>query len=102
MPRKKSKNPKWLTGFLVVMGAAALLFAAYIFFLFQESRKDSFVTYREFGIPMPTHYGIHGIDVSRYQQRISWPAVKAMNVHGIRLDFAFIKATEGTNRVDPF
>lgn len=102
MPARKSKNRKWLTGFVVAMGAAVLLFATYIFFLFQESRENNFVTYPEFGIPVPTHYGIHGIDVSRYQQRISWPAVSNMNVEGIRLHFAFIKATEGTNRVDPF
>jgi lysozyme len=45
---------------------------------------------------------MHGIDVSRYQQRISWEAVGSMNVRGIQLDFAFIKATEGASRTDPF
>lgn len=102
MPPRKSKNRKWLKAFVAATGAAVFLFAAYIFFLWQESRTTNFVTYREFGIPMPTHYGIHGIDVSRYQQRISWTSVRSMYVHGIKLDFAFIKATEGTSRVDPF
>lgn len=40
-------------------------------------------------------YAIHGIDVSKYQGAIDWPAVKA---GGAR--FAWIKATEGGNHVD--
>lgn len=42
-------------------------------------------------------YPIRGIDVSRYQGQIDWGKVKSA---GIR--FAFIKATEGTNFVDPY
>ena len=40
--------------------------------------------------------GIAGIDVSHYQGEIDWNAVAA---HGAR--FAFIKATEGVDNVDP-
>lgn len=61
-----------------------------------------FVRYPEFGIPIPAEYEIHGIDVSRYQQNISWDMVKDMNVHDIKLQFAFIKATEGLINIDPF
>ncbi|HEX2898860.1 MAG TPA: glycoside hydrolase family 25 protein [Bacteroidia bacterium] len=42
-------------------------------------------------------YPIKGIDVSRYQGKIDWRKVKAA---GYR--FAFIKATEGTDYVDPY
>jgi lysozyme len=42
-------------------------------------------------------YTIRGIDVSRHQGEIQWSRVEAS---GIR--FAFIKATEGTNYVDPY
>lgn len=87
---------------MAAMVVCVLFFLGYIIYLWQHSRDTKFVTYREFGIPMPTHYGIHGIDVSRYQQRISWSAVRNMNVEGIQLDFAFIKATEGSTRVDPY
>jgi lysozyme len=41
-------------------------------------------------------FSIKGIDVSRYQGNINWTQVKQA---GIR--FAFIKATEGTDYVDP-
>jgi lysozyme len=44
---------------------------------------------------------IHGIDVSKYQQTISWDAVKEMKVKDIQLGFVFIKATEGIINTDP-
>lgn len=43
----------------------------------------------------PWHYPIHGTDVSKYQSTINWPQVKASGI-----SFAFIKATEGGDRVD--
>lgn len=43
----------------------------------------------------PWHYPIHGTDVSKYQRDIDWASVK-----GSGISFAFIKATEGGDRVD--
>lgn len=43
---------------------------------------------------------MHGIDVSHHQDNIDWDAVKAMKVQEIKIDFVFIKATEGLGRVD--
>ena len=56
--------------------------------------------YKHFGIRIPNGYTIHGIDVSRYQQRVDWERVKKMNVGGVRISFAFIKATEGSWQED--
>jgi hypothetical protein len=39
---------------------------------------------------------IHGIDVSRWQGKIDWASVRAAGTQ-----FAFIKATEGGNHLDP-
>jgi lysozyme len=58
--------------------------------------------YRHFGIKIPSGYALHGIDVSRYQERIDWKRVKEMDVSGTRVQFAFIKATEGTYLVDRY
>src|SRR5688500_14280941 len=102
MPPKKKKGARNAQIAILITVLAAAMGIAYLVYLWSETRKERFVTYREFGIPIPVHYGIHGIDVSRYQQRISWKAVKKMDVQGIRLGFVFIKATEGTTRVDPF
>ncbi|AQS42164.1 MAG: Glycoside hydrolase [Candidatus Tokpelaia hoelldobleri] len=49
----------------------------------------------EWGTRKPWHYAVHGIDVSRYQGEIDWLQVRADSV-----DFAFIKATEGGDRLD--
>lgn len=43
----------------------------------------------------PWHYPIHGTDVSKYQSTIDWQAIRANGI-----SFAFIKATEGGDRVD--
>ncbi|MGC6744895.1 GH25 family lysozyme [Escherichia coli] len=50
---------------------------------------------KSFAIRIPASYTIHGIDVSRWQERIDWQRVAKMRDNGIRLQFAFIKATEG-------
>lgn len=57
--------------------------------------------YSEFGIRIPDQYSVHGIDVSYYQGNIDWQAVKKVEVDGIKVDFVFIKATEGLTKVDP-
>lgn len=64
-------------------------------------RQVKFTRYPEFGITIPNNYGIHGIDVSRYQNIIAWEEVKKMQVHDVQLGFAFIKATEGIGNMDP-
>jgi lysozyme len=101
MPSKKQTR-RFIKTFAFVMAAGAALFIAYILFLWLRGGRGDFVMYKEFGIPIPTNYAIHGIDVSRYQERISWEAVQKMEVDYIKLGFVFIKATEGTGRTDPY
>jgi lysozyme len=57
--------------------------------------------YKHFGIRIPRGYTVHGIDVSRYQQRVDWARVKKMQVAGVKISFAFIKSTEGSWLKDP-
>ena len=66
------------------------------------ARKAKFVKYDAFGIEIPTNYNIHGIDVSKYQDRIDWESVKRMKVEDVQISFAFIKATEGIRNRDIF
>jgi lysozyme len=49
-----------------------------------------------FGRMSPKRYPVHGVDVSRWQGNIDWKNLKA---HGA--NFAFIKATDGGDRLDP-
>ena len=62
------------------------------------------VTYPKFGDAdphpwqgrAPSSYAIHGIDVARYQTDIDWRVAKSAGV-----SFAYIKATEGGDFLDP-
>ena len=45
--------------------------------------------------PDETEYPVRGVDVSAYQGEIDWTILANQNI-----DFAFIKATEGSSFVD--
>src|SRR5690606_5446683 len=77
------------------MIAFATTYFAVSFFLIKPH-----IFYPGFEIKIPGGYTIHGIDVSRYQQNINWQQVKKMEVKGVKIGFAFIKATEGRFHVD--
>lgn len=49
-----------------------------------------------FPAPAPQNFAVHGIDVARFQDSVDWPAARAAGVN-----FAFIKATEGGDMLDP-
>ncbi|MEO8769779.1 MAG: GH25 family lysozyme [Ferruginibacter sp.] len=95
---KRKKRSLLSTVFITVIILAVLAVAAYYissFFL-----KPSFVHYKQYGIDIPRNYSLHGIDVSKHQGIISWKDVKEMQVKDVKIDFAFIKATEGIGRID--
>lgn len=48
------------------------------------------------GVATAQNYAVHGIDVSRWQGQIDWSAVRAAGTR-----FAFLKATEGGDHIDP-
>jgi lysozyme len=80
---------------LVILAAGNIIYYATRFFT-----KAPHIKYPAFGIDIPPGYSLHGIDVSRYQDVINWSDVKDMQVKDIRIGFVFIKATEGTDKVD--
>jgi lysozyme len=84
----------------VIFSVIILTATAVGFYYIRLYSSESFIHYAEFGIDIPANYAIHGIDVSKYQKKISWKDVEEMNVSGVRIGFAFIKATEGTDKVD--
>lgn len=79
----------WLGGFLTLGG----------FWLVWKSKTTVKV---ETKIVYPKGYTVYGIDVSRYQGDINWELIcnqGRINEQPVR--FAFIKATEGADKVDP-
>lgn len=95
--KKRVRNSLVAGGVLLVLATAAfVLWFTGVFSL------SSTAFYRDFGINIPKGYGIHGIDVSRYQGEVHWEGVKNMKINGIKVDFAFMKATEGLTHRDLF
>jgi len=112
--RKKPSKPfatKWkvaLAGLLLILLSPfyygyILKFASATWFWLRHPGEDkNYRTYESFNIKIPKKYQIHGIDVSYYQGKIDWQKVKAMEDDGVKISFAFIKATEGILSVDPY
>ncbi len=92
--KKKNKGSGWKI-FVGIMLAAIAIMGVLRIKEFINEQRTSFVRYDAFGIEIPVEYEIHGIDVSKYQESINWDLVRAMNVGGVKIGFAFIKATEG-------
>ncbi len=49
-----------------------------------------------FGRVKPRHYAVHGVDVSRWQGDIDWAKLRSQGAN-----FAYIKATDGGDHLDP-
>jgi lysozyme len=96
LARKKYSIPRTL--FIVLLAIIAV--ANVIYYVTNYFNSAPHIKYPAFGIDIPPDYLIHGIDVSRYQRTINWDDVKEMQVKNIKIGFAFIKATEGTDRID--
>ena len=105
--KKRSKKKK-SNGFAKVMVISWLLctsiFVANELYplriLWEQLFPIHYKSYSKFGIKIPTQYKVHGIDVSHHQGSINWKMVEGMRDNGLKIDFAFIKATEGITHTD--
>ena len=81
---------------------AAALIILVTFWVVRSRRPDelNWQFVQAFGIRLPMRYGIHGIDVSKHNDRINWERVRQMEANGVKLQFVFIKATEGATLAD--
>ncbi|WP_461093416.1 glycoside hydrolase family 25 protein [Spirosoma gilvum] len=83
----------WIIAFLMLMVSIWVV----------RTRRPDEMNWRfvqAFGIRLPMRYTIHGIDVSRHNDRINWATVQKMEAEGVRIQFVFIKATEGATLSD--
>lgn len=85
----------FLFGFLVLLSPTLQY---YVFSVFEYPLH--YKEYKNFDIRIPGGYSIHGIDVSKWQDKVDWKRVKAMKVGDVKFSFVFIKATEGSWRSD--
>ena len=112
--KKKTKpgNIYWrFIGIVLVLIVLSPFYYGYVLKLFSSTwqwlRDDTgkhpqYKAYKSFAIHIPTQYKFHGIDVSYAQGRIDWAKVKVMKEDSVHVSFAFIKATEGLLKVDPY
>jgi lysozyme len=85
---------------IVLLSLLVCAFTIWFFYQYKLMQKSENTFYKAFGITIPTKFKINGIDVSKHQGYIYWASVKKMKIDSIRIDFAFIKATEGISDVD--
>lgn len=87
---------------MAIIAGPAIYRYAVIFYKsgFSFSDAEQYHNLRSFGVRIPGGYEVHGIDVSHHQGRIDWAEVDSMNINGIKISFAFLKATEGISRQD--
>jgi len=90
------------TAFLVLIIMVTIHLSGCLNELKAEKIARHYIKSEEFGINMPTLYPINGIDVSIHQGQMNWKLLKEVSSDDIKIDFAFIKASEGRTRVDPF
>jgi lysozyme len=95
-----AKKKKRTSGTFFKIFIALCILITCFYYIFRLLIFPPHVFYSGFQIEIPNGYEIHGIDVSRYQSIINWKEVKEMTDDGIKIGFAFIKATEGTSIVD--
>ena len=109
--KKQGKTRYWvigLAGILLVLlspfyyGYVLKTFSSTWQWILDAGKKSNYKVYKGFDIYIPPQYNIHGIDVSYAQGRINWQKVSHMREDSVHISFAYIKATEGLTKVDPY
>lgn len=77
----------------------AFTIVVFTYLVIADKTKKSYLYY-DFGAEVPKDYSYLGIDVSHHQGEINWKEVSAMKSGTDSIDFAYIKASEGTNYTD--
>lgn len=111
--KKKGSEPQFpwktiLAGFLLIL--LSPFYYGYIVKTFTSAwqwvkdigENPEYRTYHSFHIRIPRRFSVHGIDVSYAQGKIDWRKVQSMQEDSVHITFAFIKATEGILKVDPY
>ena len=80
--RRKTKIISAISSFIFIIILVGILF---------------FIGVIKINVPSLAQYPIRGVDVSEYQGHIDWDLIEQQGIQ-----FAFIKATEGSGYVDPF
>jgi len=88
-----------LTGFLSII--SLIIWGIYAIVMLFRPNPNGWEKVSKVGISMPLRYEVHGIDVSHHNGEINWRKVEKMRFDDVRkIEFAFLKATEGITHAD--
>jgi lysozyme len=95
---KSDKKPLPPKGWAILIGIVVLVGAGIWWLTYKNENEWTYV--KRFGIRLPLRYAVHGIDVSHHNARIDWDKLKKAKGESVRIDFAYLKATEGATHLD--
>lgn len=73
-----------------------VLMGVFLYFKYRGPSQLEWEFSRSAQIRIPSEYPVHGIDVSKHQGKIDWTVIhESPLAANVRLEFVFIKATEG-------
>jgi len=75
------------------------LVALTVFITFNQ-KNITHIFYSSFGVIIPSHTKLLGIDVSHHQGNINWDEVEEMKINGDTIQFTYLKVTQGTYHKD--
>ncbi|GAB3165043.1 glycoside hydrolase family 25 protein [Telluribacter humicola] len=96
--KEPDKKPLPLMGWGIIVGIGLLIGG--IAWWMSHRNENQWRHVQRFGIRLPMRYPLHGIDVSHHNARIDWDKLKAVKSEGVKVDFVYIKATEGATHAD--
>jgi lysozyme len=79
-----------------------MLFTIWTYYRLFRANPNQWRKVFKLGISVPLKYKVHGIDVSHHNGEVDWKAVRKIRFGGddLRIEFAFLKATEGVTHAD--
>lgn len=85
---------------LWIISAIVLVVLSIGIWYWSEINKNKWMHVPKVGIRLPLRYDVHGIDVSHHNDNINWQKLRQMRFEDLRLQFVYIKATEGMSIAD--
>ncbi len=91
--------PRNIKILILILGFLSIIWL--IYFAFFRPNPNGWARVSKVGITLPLRYPIHGIDVSHHNGEIDWKKVVKMRFEDdYKIEFAFLKATEGITHAD--
>lgn len=110
---KKQKMKRWWIIIAILVAAILLSYNyrrpiyrtlykvyTYSFKITRTKAPPKLQTKYALGVPLPIKYKVFGTDISRHQGKIQWDKLANFRFNGHKIEFVFIKATEGESWED--